>query len=810
MKHRLILFFVFVWVSLSFKTVRSQSVQPTYSDEALARINQFFENHCIGCHSGDSAERGFDIDSIALTGDALSAPSFQPLKLEQIIRRVMTRQMPPADSDRPDEEVYRQVVEDLNGILTDRYQWKKKLTPVDGIRRLTRIEYQNSIRDLFGIEFEITDQLPEDPSSHGFDNVASIQLSPKQLSQYLLVAEDIARQLVGRSEKPSGVTVRLPADRSQEEHVAGLPFGTRGGTAFRHRFPRSGIYEFEMKLTRDRDEKVEGLNRKHDIDLMVDRKRVKRFTVEPPKSGMGHYKDYSKSDAHLKTRVRIEQGEHEVVVTFPKISSSLVEDKRQPFDANFNRHRHPRKTPALFQVTVVGPVSIAKVKSKSASIPMGGSILGLALPAEDAEPDVQRRFVRRLMTDVMNRAYRRPITEADFISPMRLYDLTRKESSFTSALEMALASALVNPNFLLRVENVDPNTSELVRLNDFELATRLAYFLWSSLPDQRLLDLAKQGKLSDDVVLESEVDRMLADRRSNSLVSNFASQWLYLRNLDSITPDLRAFPDFDDNLRQSFRKETELLFQEVIANDHSVLKLVASDATYLNARLAKHYGIEGVQGSHFRRIQLPPNSRRGGILRHGSILMLTSYATRTSPTIRGNWILDNLIGTPPPPPPPNIPNLEEKTMLNARSIRQRLELHRKNPACASCHDIMDPIGFALENYDAVGRWRQRDGELPIDSKGATPSGDEISSVEELEQNLIEHPEMFVQTLTEKLSTFALGRSVDEFDGPEIRRILKDAGKQEYRFSAVIKGIVRSDLFRLVNRSKPPNLSSSTQ
>ena len=756
-------------------------------------IHEFVQTYCVDCHSGSDAERGFTIDELDFSANAFSKPELAVTQFELVLRRLEARQMPPAGASRPSKKEYDSVAQILAKRLDSR---PTTLTPLPTLRRLTRKEYENSIRDLLGIQVDASLLLPKDPSSHGFDNITVTELSPLLLDRYVKAAEHVARQVVASNHQPIGRTVRLPADRSQEHHVPGLPFGSRGGTRFTHRFPRSGIYQFEMKLTRDRDEKVEGLNRKHQLDLLINRDLIKRFDLIPPQAGNWENRDFSKSDSHLNIRAEVESGEHEICVTFPMTSSSLVEDKRKPFDTNFNRHRHPRKTPALYQVSIVGPLNPAPENDNLSE--QSNSIAGVKIPATT---NLRRKFARRYLSDIANRAYRRNLESGDVEHLMKMFDQAITESdrdalqSFREAIELSLASILVHPKFLFRVESrkteSEPNANE----HDFRLASRLSFFIWSSIPDDELLRFAQKGKLSDPATLSEQVDRMLRDDRANALVSNFADQWLYLRNLESITPDLRRFPDFDDNLRQSFRLETQLLFRDMLENDRSIMSLIRPEHAFLNRRLAIHYDIPSITGDHFRKVKLADPIPRGGLLRHGSILMVTSYATRTSPTLRGNWVLENILGLPAPPPPPNVPNLKERSQLNATTIRERLELHRKDPACASCHDLMDPIGFTLENFDAVGRWRILDEEDSVDSLGKYLDGSTVSNVSALEQKILNTPRLFARTLTEKLMTYALGRVVDEFDQPAIRKIVNQSESTQFRFSEIVKGIVLSPAFQ---------------
>lgn len=707
------------------------------------------------------------------------------------MRRIASRQMPPMDAGRPSEDEYATAQSAIGDVLDEQAELHRNPGRTESIRRVTRTEYQNAIRDLLGIPIDASEHLPPDESSHGFDNITVGELSPMLISRYVSAAQKIARAAVGRRGiAPIGTTIRVPADRTQSSHVDGLPIGTRGGTVFDHHFAADGEYEFELRLTRDRDEKVEGLSQPHSIDILIDDDLRHRFTVKPPPKR----NDYTHVDSHLRVRVPITGGVHRVGVTFPNKHGSLIETKRQPFDASFNRHRHPRNEPAIFQVSIVGPFEGEPSDMESTR---NEKVYGRETDFDPlSDPGKQLAAARPILESLMRRAYRREVTDDDFVSPVHFFVTGSESGGFDAGIEDALASILVNPNFLFRIESEpeDAIAGQPYRVSDDDLASRLSFFLWSSLPDEELISLASADRLHDPEVLSEQVTRMLADDRADSLTTNFAAQWLYLRNLDSITPDLRLFPDFDDNLRLAMRGETEAMFRAMVGNNDSVLRLIDSDVTYLNERLARHYGIGGVFGSHFRPVDVSGDSHRGGILRHASILTVTSYATRTSPTIRGHWILKNMFGTPPPPPPPNVPNLKEKSTLVATSVRERLAMHRADPACASCHDLMDPIGFAFENFDAVGRWRVFDGDLPIDSAGTLPDGAEIDSVDHLEAALLARPDLFVTAMTEKLLTFALGRGVTPSDGAAIRRIVRLAGEDEFRIGSIIDAIVHSEPF----------------
>ena len=745
------------------------------------------ENFCTDCHNSGDQQGDLDIESI------LKSPMSANLAdWESVARKLRARQMPPIDADRPEEEEYNKLhsalVSNLDAIA------KNKPTPgrAGTLRRLNRTEYQNAIRDLLRLEIDASKLIPKDESSQGFDNITVGELSPLLLNRYISAAQKISRLAIGAPGPPAGDTFRPAADLTQEDHVPGLPLGTRGGLLVSYNFPRDGEYEFQVHLTRDRNEQIEGLKGTHELQILFDRQQMASFEVKPPKNR----KDHTKVDANLNARIKVAAGPKQVGITFVQKQTGLLESKRQPYISRYNYHRHPRQSPAVFQVSITGPFDAEATDKNELETPSRQRIF-ITRP-DSADSESARIAARKILGKLTRLAYRRPVTDADLKRPMDFFNAGNEADGFEAGIENALSSILVSPQFLFRKEKT-PESAQAGRayqLSDLELASRLSFFLWSSIPDDELLNVAERGELSDPEILEQQTRRMLADPRSRSLVNNFANQWLYLRNLSLITPNHRLFPDFDDNLRQAFRSETELFFESILREDRSVMDLLKSDYTFLNERLAKHYQVPGVYGSRFRKVALKPEDHRGGLLRHGSILTVTSYATRTSPVIRGNWVLKNILGTPAAPPPDDVPALEDNDVDQSLPVRERLSAHRANPACASCHNLMDPVGFSLENYDAIGCWRSHVEGQPLDVSGGLPDGQEFVGIDGLERGLQKRPELFVATFTEKLMTFALGRGVEPYDGAAVRKIVADSSVDNNRMSSIIVGIVSSVPFRM--------------
>jgi hypothetical protein len=766
------------WITGVFAVATVAAAPPPTVSTQQAAVNKY----CSGCHNSKMKSGGLALDTTSV-----ETAGQRPEAWERVVRKLRARHMPPAGAPRPDERTYESLTTSVEASLDRAALARPNPGRTDTFRRLSRTEYQNSIRDLLALDVDVSSLLPSDEFSHGFDNVTVGDLSPTLLERYVEAARKISREALGSPVRaPGGVTVTLPPALTQEQHFSDFPLGTRGGLMMQHTFPRDAEYEINVRLARDRNEHVEGLAEPHDVEILLDGERLRLVTVKPP--GPGH--DHHLVDKELTIRVVVKAGRHRVAATFPKKPSYLLETERQPYQVHFNMDRHPRVQPAVYSITVNGPYD-AKGPGDT---PSRRRIL-VCEPAKSGEEEC----AKRILSTLMRRAYRRPITAADLQVPSKFYRDGRADGGFEGGIEMALRAVLVSPEFLFRVEQdpagVAPNTA--YRISDLELASRLSFFLWSSIPDDELLDAAIKEKLRTPATLESQVRRMLADSRSQALTTNFAAQWLYLRNLASVNPDMRLFADFDDNLRQAFRQETEMFFESILREDRSVLDLLRANYTFLNERLAKHYGIPNVYGSRFRRVEFDESSVRGGLLRQGSILTVTSYPNRTSPVMRGKWILSNILGVPPPPPPTVPPPLKE-TIAGEKvlPIRERMAEHRENPACSGCHQLMDPVGFSLENYDAVGRWRAFEDGKAIDVSGSLPDGSKFDGVAGLQQAVLKRPELFTTTFTEKLLTYALGRGVEYYDAPAVREIVRKASESDFRMSSFVVGIVNSSPFQM--------------
>lgn len=752
-------------------------------DEAFGeKLYAILEEHCLDCH--DEGESKGD-----LSLEALNLANLTPdhANWEKVVKELRHRQMPPMEKKRPREEDYETLADFLESQMDSEVARNPRPGRTDTFRRLTRTEYRNSIRDLLALELDVSSLLPEDEISHGFDNITVGGLSPTLMEQYLAAAKKISRLAIGRPVPTPRLEVfRMPMDLTQESHLDGLPLGTRGGGVVDHVFPVDGIYEARLKLFRDRYERIPGLGDIQKLDLLLDGEVVEHFTIDPPEGRYGH----DEVDRHLVARFHATAGRHQLGAAFFQKTNAIKGDENQPWLASFNEERHKRSQPALYSIALTGPFE---------STGPGNSLARKRILGDYATIGDEDHRARQILSRLMRLAYRRPITEADLEQPYRFYKDIKENEGFESGIEMGLRAILTSVDFLFRIE-LDPiglAKGEVYSISDFQLASRLSFFLWSSIPDDALLNAAENGTLSEPETLEAQVSRMLADKRADSLITNFASQWLYLRNVSSLTPDPRLFMDFDDNLRQSMRQETELFLGSIMRENRSVLDILGADYTFLNERLAKHYEIPHVYGSRFRRVSLSADSHRGGLLSQASILTLSSYADRTSPVVRGAWILENILGTPPKPPPPGVEALDEEGGSDEpQTMRERFAFHRSKKSCATCHDVIDPLGFALERFDAIGRRRVEDNGLPIDSSGELPDGSSFDDADSLQQALLKRPELFATALTEKLLTYALGRGVEYYDAPAVRKIVRGGRESDFKFSSLIQGIVQSPPFTM--------------
>ena len=756
--------------------------------------------YCITCHNDTLKTAGLVLETL----DSEGLP-IDPAIGEKVLRKLRTDAMPPAGRRRPDLATRTAFVSRLETAL-DR---AAAATPNPGrpaaLHRLNRAEFVNVVRDLLALDIDGAALLPPDTTGYGFDNNADVlSLSPSLLDRYLLAAEKISQLAVGNARmRPDVVSYSLPRELRQGDARMSedLPFGSRGGTAVRHTFPVDGEYEVSLRMQRSAGVtfpgQIRGLTDPTEIDLRVDGTRVKLFDFVGERavvaSSFGvQYPPPQDNDKILVVRVPVKAGPRLVGVSFNR-KATVPEGRGPSREANGGSEPADARQ-ALQRITITGPFDAQAPRAPTETPARRQIFRCYPSTAEEELPCAET-----ILSTLARRAYRRPVTHEDLPPLLALYEYGRKEAGFDAGVRMALQGILSDLDFLARVEHDPPHVAPggVYRLSDLELASRLSFFLWSSFPDDELLGLAERSRLNDPDVFAHQVRRMLRDPRSHALVTNFFGQWLTVRNVSSSKPDRYVFPEFDENLRAAFVRETEMFLESQLREDRSVVDLLTADYTFLNERLARHYGIPGVYGSHFRRVPYP-GARRAGILGHGSVLMVTSYANRTSPVLRGKWILENILGAPPPPPPPDVPSFEESGPGTAPvSVRARLEQHRNNPACAACHARIDPLGFALENFDAVGKWRTRDGAAPIDASGAFPTGEAFSGPTGFRAALVDgHREEFVETVVEKLLTYALGRGVEYYDRPAIRAILREAGPGGYRWSALITGIARSEPFRM--------------
>ena len=772
------------------------------SPQHRALLNQY----CVACHNQRLKTAGLVLE--ANTVD-LSNLGTAPEVWEKVVQKLRTRAMPPVGRPRPDAASYDSLAAYLEGEL-DR---AAVLDPNPGrsvLRRLNRLEYTNAVRDLLAVDVDGDSLLPIDEVRFGFDNIGSaLSVTPLLLERYITAARQISGLAVGEPEiRPSSETYPVDLFLLQEDRMSeDLPFGSRGGIAVRHHFPVDGEYTVKATLQRNSRGYVRGLFESHQLDFRLDGARIELATVGggpmmavpgPPFSQAGTLGDeesdiyqLTEVDAHLEARFLAGAGSRVVGVSF--LHENLVpEGALRPRMTELDRVQYKGGQPAIEHIEIAGPFAVTGV----GDTPSRQKVF----VCRPMRPEDEAPCARMIFATLARRAYRRPVTENDLQAPLGAYASVRGEGEgFEAGIRAGITWILVGPEFLFRVER-DPAgaASESVhRISDLELASRLSFFLWSSIPDDHLLDLAEQGQLADPVVFEEQVRRMLSDRRSRTLATNFAGQWLYLRNLASSKPDQALFTEFDSSLRDAFRQETELFVESTLREDQSVLRLLDADYTFLNERLARHYQIPGVYGSHFRRVTLGPEfDMRRGLMGKGSLLTVTSYANRTSVVLRGKWILENLLGAPPPPPPPDVPALERNGAIGQMPLRQLMEQHRANPVCAACHSRMDPLGFALENFDAIGQWRTTDAGTPIDASGVLLDRTTFEGPAGLRHILLDRPEQFVGAVAERLLTYALGRGLEHYDGPALRKIVREAARDDYGWSALILATAKSTPFQM--------------
>jgi mono/diheme cytochrome c family protein len=783
-------------ISLAWVVVQAAGRQAAVSGDAPAVVSPrgAIDQYCISCHNARLASGELRLDTLDL-----STPGEHADVWEKVVRKLQTRAMPPAGARRPDEATYRALIDSLTSTL-DRAAAAQPNPGRPMLRRLNRSEYANAIRDLLALDVDATALLPADDSAYGFDTIGDVLgVSPSLQERYLSAAAKISALAVGDTTRgPVAETYRVRQDLSQNQHLEGLPLGTVGGLAVQHVFPVDGEYEFRIRLQQTNFGNLRGLDYPQQVETSVDGARVHVASIggnadlammfeHPQNAG-------DAIEARLLSRVKVKAGARPVSVAF--IRNLPIGDTRriQQFLRSSVDTLDWTGLPHIQSVTITGPFDV----TGSGDTPSRRRIFACRPGAAIRE----LACARRILSTLARRAYRQPVGEGDLKPLLDFYQTGRRESGFEAGIQRALQAILASPRFTFRIERdpADVPTGRAYAISDIELASRLSFFLWSSIPDDALLTVAARGTLHTPAVLEQHVRRMLADRKSEALVKNFAGQWLQLRNVKSILPNSDEFPDFDDSLRQSMLRETELFFESIIREDRSVVDLLTANYTFVNERLARHYGIPNVYGSRFRRVSLADDAR-WGLLGQGSILALTSHAERTSPVVRGKWVLDNIIGAPVPPPPPDVPTFKDNEPgQKPKTMRELMAQHRNNPSCATCHRMMDPIGFALENFDAVGAWRTHEPGGPIDTSAELPDGITVEGPVTLRQALVKRPEVFVTTLAEKMMTYGLGRGLTYHDMPTIRSVVRSSEANRYRFSAVVLAIVKSEPFRMKLKS----------
>lgn len=794
----------------------AESVHQSVSASNRALLDQY----CVICHNqavvnslatSNEGLQTTQLRNLGLTLDTedVSDLAANPEVWEKVIKKLRVGVMPPPNYPRPDKVRYdgfRTWLEDeLDSIAANRANPGR----TQAFHRLNQTEYRNSIRDLLDLNIDVSDLIPADaPDQYGFDNNAEVlALSPLSVERYVNAAHKIAELAIGAPPRGASITTYdVPLNLIQDDRLSeDLPFGSRGGTAIEHLFPVDGEYRITLNLQTNYVDFVRGFDDANEVELSLDGEHLQTYAfggdapgVPAPYSYAGNIRgsdDWEEfmmafADEGFELVLPVKAGPRVIGATFPR-EMWEAEGVQQPrlFGYQLAVTELPDGNPGIGSVEIEGPLSI----DGSGITPSRQQIFSCEPIIADEEP----ACARQILSSLARRAYRRAVTENDVQGLMEFYKQGQLEGGFETGIQFALERLLVSPDFLFRIEQ-DPRNAEpdsMYPVTDTELASRLSFFLWSSLPDDELLDLVERSELRDPGVLETQVKRMMSDSRSSGFIENFVGQWLYLRNLDGIYPDPAAFPEFDENLREAFQRETELFIDDQIRSDRSLRELLSADYTYVNERLAEHYGIPKIYGNRYRKVMLE-GAERGGLFGHGSLMMVTSYPNRTSPVLRGKFVLENLLGGPPPEPPPNVPALETSNDGKQLTMREAMAMHRENPACRVCHAAMDPIGFSLENYDAVGKWRTQFAGQAIDASGLLPDGNTFDGPDGLRGLLLERPDDFVGTITEKLMRFALGRSLEYYDMPEVRGIVRAAREDDYRWSSVILGVIKSAPFQM--------------
>jgi mono/diheme cytochrome c family protein len=806
--------FIACTLLLTLAGVPLRAQQPSAAQHR-ALVNQY----CITCHNEKLKTGDLMLDKLDLEHVGAQAETW-----EKVARKVRAGLMPPAGAPRPQRAALAAFASAVEQDL-DRAAATTSNPGRAPLHRMNRAEYGNAIRDLLGVEIDPVTMLPADDSSNGFDNIADVLgVSPALLERYVSAAAKISRVAVGDPEiSPLDVTYTVKGDLSQTSTVDGLPMGTRGGTAIRHNFPLDGEYLIKLSLQKLSFGQVFGSSAEGEmLEVTLNGERVKLYQLDDmpyffmrDKPGqpvpLGQLKDPKAErlrmspNINMEFRLKVKAGPQDIRVAFLNTSYVANEDLvhrpgASTYDSNNGMQYGYYTVPHLGKVDITGPYNA----TGSGDTPSRRKIF-VCRPASSTAA-AENACAQKIISNLVRHAFRRPANDNDVELFESFYQQGRSKGSFDAGIEMALRRILADPEFVFRFETSPANVKpgEAYRLGDLELASRLSFFLWSSIPDDQLLNTAIQGKLHEPAVLDRETRRMLKDPKADALVKNFAGQWLFLRDLKSTNPDSREFPDFDDNLRQSFVRETEMLFESVLREDRSVLDLLDADYTFVNERLAKHYGIPGIYGPDFRRVTVPSDARRG-LLGQGSMLLVTSNANRTSPVQRGKWILENILGSPPPLPPPNVPPLKESVVgAKQTSVRERMEEHRSNPVCAACHKIMDPIGLALENFDGTGQWRTVDSGFSIDPSSQLVDGTPLDGPSSLRKALLSRPEAVVGTMTQKLLMYGIGRETKYNDMPVVRAIMRGAEPNRYKFSDLVLGVVRSAPFQMRVKENAPS------